>query len=147
MIVGDGTLKLQLQQHARLSGVEQRVVFAGFHRNFIDLYSLMDISVLSLLREGTPMALLEVMAMGVQVIAADVGGVSQIICPDHNGILVTSHDPKAMSDAILRLLTNHDESARSAINGRNTVAKQYSAERMARDYETICSNILAGSHR
>lgn len=144
LIVGDGPLREQLEEHARLLGIADRVCFAGFHRNILDLYSLMDVYVLSSLREGTPMALLEAMAMGLPAVATGVGGVSKIIRANHNGMLVRSHDAQAVCDAILYLLTHPDEAARLAMNGKQTVKDEYSAQRMARDYETIYNNIRVG---
>jgi glycosyltransferase involved in cell wall biosynthesis len=147
LIVGDGPLKSQLSQYAKGLGIEDRVVFTGFHTNIADIYSAMDVYVLSSLREGTPMALLEAMAMKLPAVATDVGGVSRILRHNHNGVLLSSPDARTISEAVLWLLNNPSESARLGHAARTTVTDEFSAHRMAHDYEQVYSDILDLSRR
>jgi glycosyltransferase involved in cell wall biosynthesis len=54
-------------------------------------------------REGFPITVLEAMAAGLPVIAADVGGVSEQIVHLESGILVPPDDPEAIARWIVRL--------------------------------------------
>ena len=142
LIVGDGPMEKELKQHTKMMGIEGRVVFTGFYKDIAALYSLLDVYVLTSLREGTPMALLEAMAARVPVVATGVGGVAQVVRHNENGILVKSHDPEEISESVLHLLRNPLESARLAANAKKALREEYSAERMAGQYENIYIDIV-----
>lgn len=57
--------------------------------------------------EILPLAILEAMAVGVPVVATDVGGVSDIVRDGDTGLLVAPEDADALGDAITRVLTDH----------------------------------------
>ena len=67
-------------------------------------------------KDGIPTVLLEAMAAGLPVVATDAGSITEVIDDGTDGILVRQRDPKAMADAIERLL--NDESARATIARR-----------------------------
>ena len=67
-------------------------------------------------KDGIPTVLLEAMAAGLPVVATDAGSITEVIDDGTDGILVRQRDPKALADAIERML--NDESARSAFARR-----------------------------
>ena len=69
------------------------------------LYSA-DIFVLSSEKEGLPFALLEAGIAKRPVVATDVGGVSELINANKNGILVAPGEVTALFDALIDLLVN-----------------------------------------
>lgn len=142
LIVGDGPLRAELAQYAKALGIYDRVVFTGFRKDIKDFYSLMDVYALTSSMEGMPMAMMEAMATGVPVVAVNVGGISNIIRHNENGILLNSNDPGKLSESILYLLTNHIESAGIAANAKITIRQDHSAEKMAKQYEDMYTDIL-----
>jgi glycosyltransferase involved in cell wall biosynthesis len=56
--------------------------------------------------DNAPLTLLESMACGTPVIAANVGGVKDIIQSGHNGILIESGDSRALVQATRDLMEN-----------------------------------------
>ncbi|TKB70434.1 MAG: glycosyltransferase [Nitrospira sp.] len=67
-------------------------------------------------KDGIPTALLEAMAAGLPVVATDAGSITEVIDDGTDGILVRQRDPKALADAIERMLG--DESARATFARR-----------------------------
>lgn len=57
-------------------------------------------------RDGIPNVLLEAMAMGLPVVATDVSGISEVVVPFKNGILVPPQNPQALAAAMKEVLTN-----------------------------------------
>jgi glycosyltransferase involved in cell wall biosynthesis len=78
-IVGGGELEDELKAYAKDAGLEGRVVFSGWQRELAPVYAQMDIAMLTSLNEGTPVSLIEAMAAGRVVIAADAGGVKDLL--------------------------------------------------------------------
>jgi glycosyltransferase involved in cell wall biosynthesis len=60
--------------------------------------------------ENCPMAILEAAALGVPVVASDVGGIPELVTNGRTGLLVPPGDPDALAGAVNRLV-DHPESA------------------------------------
>ncbi|MCX7595896.1 MAG: glycosyltransferase, partial [Fischerella sp.] len=65
-----------------------------------------NVFVLPSYNEALPLALLEAMAWGLPVITTDVGGISEFVTPDKNGLLVTPGNIQQISAAIQSLIEN-----------------------------------------
>lgn len=141
VVVGDGPLKDKLRNYVKILKIEDNVTFTGFRKDMIEIYSLLDILVSCSLREGTPMVILEAMAMKKPVIAMDVGGVSTLIQRE-NGILLKPRDVEGLYNAILSLLKDRKRARKLGENGRKLVEEKFSSEVMASKYKRIYTEIL-----
>lgn len=104
-------------------------------------YNSGDVVAFSSLTEGFPFSVIEAMACGKAVVATSVGGVPEAL--EGCGLLVRSRNPRAMADAILKLLT--DEALGSEI-GRKALARaqsKFSLETAAAEYRRLFSSLLA----
>jgi colanic acid/amylovoran biosynthesis glycosyltransferase len=63
---------------------------------------------LASLNEGVPVAVMEAMAMATPIVVTDVGGTSELVESEVDGLLVPPKCPKVMADAIERVLKNPD---------------------------------------
>jgi glycosyltransferase involved in cell wall biosynthesis len=73
-------------------------------RGVRDAIAASDVFLLPSLSEGAPIAVMEAMAMGVPVVATDVGGTSEIVVDGAHGYLVPSRDPLAIATALEQLV-------------------------------------------
>ncbi len=83
-----------------------RVEFLGFCERTAEIIARGRVYVQPSRQETQGLAILEAMAVGVPVVATDVGGVSEGVDDGVNGLLVAPDDPAAMAAAIDRLLTD-----------------------------------------
>jgi len=120
-IVGDGALRQDLEQQAQVLGIADRTLFTGAVDDVRPWLAAFDVFVLPSRSEGLPGALMEAMAMGCPVVAADVGGVSEVV--GDAGILVEAGDVDGIADHVRRLLSDATESERLAASGRGQVQK------------------------
>ncbi len=104
LILGDGPERGVLEEMARMKGIADMVIFAGFQADVEEWLGSMDIFVLPSLTEGTPMALLEAMSAGLPVLATAVGGVPLVVEDRVNGLLAAPGDPQSLSDRLSLLL-------------------------------------------
>lgn len=118
-----------------------------------EVYSAMDIYVLSSHDEGMSNALLEAMAMEKPVIATDVGGTGEVVDDGSTGILVPPRDWLALASALRALVANPAIWREFGRRGRAKVEQCFSASAMVRHMEQVYTalacqrGLLAGDAR
>lgn len=118
-----------------------RVIFTGHQTDIPSLLAAIDILVVPSHQEAFGRAAVEGMAAGRAVIAYQTGGLSEIVNHGENGLLVSSGDVQALSEAMLLLATNAELRARLAKQGHCT-AQQYDATRHASQVQATYDCIL-----
>lgn len=103
-LIGEGPLRDEIAGELNRRGLGQRVDLLGTRDDVHDLLASADVFVLSSHSEGFPVSVLEAMAVGLPVVASDVGGVSEAVVHGETGLLVPADDPPALAEAIERLL-------------------------------------------
>lgn len=137
LIVGDGILRRDLEEKVKRIGLINNVIFTGARTDVLDIYSCLDIFVLSSIREGLPMVILEALAMKKPAIATNVGGVSRVIKNERTGILLPPRNPEYLAQAIISLLKERDKAEFLALNGRKFIEEKFSSTVMAQKYNRI----------
>ena len=106
----------------------------------------MDVLVHPTYREGFGMVLQEAMAMEVPIITTNIPGPSEVIEEGVSGILVPSHDAKALSAAMSDFYNNQEKCAQFGKNGRIRVEKCFDRpimiENIYRDKEELYNNYI-----
>jgi colanic acid/amylovoran biosynthesis glycosyltransferase len=86
---------------------------------------------LASLNEGVPVAVMEAMAMEIPVIVTDVGGVSELVEPGQDGILVQAENVPMLTQTIAQMLHDPDLALRLSQASRQKVVSQFSHRRSA----------------
>ena len=95
----------QIKQLADELGVADLIEWTGFQTDVNSFFQNMDLFVLpSLFGEGLPMVVLEAMANGVPVIAANVEGVVEAIRDERDGLIFEAGDVNGLTTSIKRML-------------------------------------------
>ncbi len=121
-LVGEGPLREPLEQQARALGLGDRFVFAGFARDVADVLSAFDLSVFPSLWEGTPLTVFEALAMGKPIVATDADGLVDVLTHERDALIVPKRNPRALADAIVRMMD--DPSLRARLAGKARVTGQ-----------------------
>lgn len=98
-IVGDGPLRVELENMSGDLGLAERVRFLGVRYDIPALLRAADVFVLSSSWEGFGLVVAEAMATGTRVVATDCGGVREVV--GDCGYLVPPCDSKALGNAML----------------------------------------------
>lgn len=142
----DPLVKKELVALAQKLNVIDKIIFMGRRDDVHFLLKGIDIFVLSSLHEGIPLAFLEAMFAGVPVISTDVGGVSEVIKHNVNGILLPAGAPDKMAAAIKDLIGDPGKRYSLSQKGRETVLRHHAAQRyvdeMCSLYSDLDKNIL-----
>jgi 1,4-alpha-glucan branching enzyme len=121
-LAGAGTLDPELVNRITALGLESVVhVLGGYEpRQASELLRSADVVVSTSHTEGLPLSLLEAFAAGAPVIATDVGGVSELVVHEVNGLLVPPRNPEATASAIARLAVDEALRLRLAAQASRT---------------------------
>jgi glycosyltransferase involved in cell wall biosynthesis len=115
LLVGDGTLRPQLEALAARAGVRDAVVFTGRvpHDQVAAHYALLDAFVVPravdrAARFVTPLKPFEAMAMGVPLVVSDLPALTEIAAPDGRGLAFAAGDAAALQSVLERLMDELD---------------------------------------
>lgn len=111
-IAGVGPDEQKLKQLVAELGVGEEIRWIGHRDDVPEVVRALDVAVLPSRWEGSPLALMEYMALGAPIVATTVGGVPELIDDGVHGLLVPSRDPGPLADAIERLLDDRVLAAR-----------------------------------
>jgi glycosyltransferase involved in cell wall biosynthesis len=135
-LVGEGPLREPLEQQARALGLGDRFVFAGFARDVASVLSAFDVSVFPSLWEGTPLTVFEALAMGKPIVATDADGLVDVLTHERDALIVPKRNPRALADAIVRMMDDPSLRARLAGNARVT-GQEYDIAAFVRKMEQL----------
>ncbi len=103
-IVGEGPLAAELRRLADRLALGGRVEFHGFRPDAVAWMASVDMLVFTSDHEGTPMAALEALAIGVPVVARAVGGLPELLSGVTGCHLVAGDEPAALAEAVHAVL-------------------------------------------
>lgn len=124
-IVGTGPLEDRLKTYCLKNGLESCVKFTGYKANSFEELKEMDVFVLPSRTEGCPIVILEAMAMGLPVVATNVGGNPELVSNNETGFLVPFNDRDKMAQSILTLITDRERARIFGQNGRKKAFTQF----------------------
>ena len=140
-ILGDGPIKNELLNKVKSLKLQDNIKFLGhtIGKKKLDFLKLADILVIPSLNEGLPVTLLEGLATGKAIIATNVGGISDVIKNNYNGILINPGNKDEISNAIIRLLKNPNLNKKFS-NNTLKLSKNYDWRIVSNKYESILNN-------
>ncbi len=138
IIFGEGPERGALETQIKTLGLEGKVILAGEKENASSFFPALDAFILSSNWEGFPSVILEAMEAKTPVIATAVDGVPEIIQEGFNGFLVPPQNPKALANAISRLIDFPNDSRAVLLeNARQSVLNRFPLTKMIKSYENI----------
>jgi L-malate glycosyltransferase len=144
VIAGEGQERVALEAQAHALGLSDRVVFTGFVDRPGALLGALDVYVLTSDTEQMPISVLEAMAVGLPVLATDVGDLRVMLPAESRDTCVFAHEEEqAFADRVAALLSAPDERRRLGDLNRAKAA-EFSLEAMIASYDRLFCE-LAGS--
>lgn len=125
VIVGDGPLKKELDDHAIRAGIRTDLVWTGFREDIATVMSSFDLFALTSIYEGFGLVLLEAMAAKRAIVASDVSATSEIVEDSKTGLLVRALDPICLAKAFIDL-ENNDKRSDFGVRGYERVKLKFS---------------------
>lgn len=142
LVVGDGSIRLDLMTQTHDLGISENVVFLGHREDTDALLQALDIFLLPSLSEGIPMAVLEAMAASRVVVASRVGGIPEIVEDGFEGFLVEPMDVDGLAERCRLLIESPDVARKMGEQGRKRVEQDFSATAMADRVASVYKELL-----
>jgi L-malate glycosyltransferase len=136
VILGEGTLRSQLESLATNSACQKQVHFLGRVNEMPSYLQSADLFVLPSLAEGLSNALLEAMACGLPVIAADLPGNKELLSNSINGVLTRAGDSAELAKAVSSLLADKNQQEKLGKQARER-ASAYNIKLIAEQYKVL----------
>lgn len=145
LIAGDGPCRGEIEEAVARSGVSGNFSLPGARNDIPDLLSACDVFVLSSVREGLPVSLLEAMASGCAIASTNVGGIPEAVKDGESALLVTPGEPRTLAGAIGRLLGGRELAVRLGENASRVIDERYSAAAVTREIEDIYTRLVTAA--
>jgi glycosyltransferase involved in cell wall biosynthesis len=133
VLVGEGDQRAELELLAKALGLSDQVHFAGFRPDRLEWMRGFDLFVLPSHEEGIPRCLMEAMALGVPVLASDIPGNRDLVTHGETGLLFQP----GRADELAALFDSALQPSARPSAARNKIDAEFSAARMARDYQRL----------
>ena len=143
VVVGEGSLRMELTKQAQTLNVKDLVYFMGFRADIPRILASLDLFVLSSHLEGLGSSIMDAMACRLPVVATRTGGIPELVKNGETGLLVPPRNPEALAEAILTLYRDKRQAARLAQAGYDFVHERFSAEAMAEKTLAVYDKIAA----
>lgn len=122
VICGRGPLRPELEEKASALGIVHKVRFLGHRDDIYDVMTTFDILAMTSEHEGIPMVLLEASHLGIPIVAANVGGIGEIISDNHFNVLIEDISSDSIFEALRKKTQQMQDNAyASTTSGKNFV--------------------------
>jgi glycosyltransferase involved in cell wall biosynthesis len=143
LIAGSGPLMVELQAVTKELEIDDVVKFLGIRNDVPALMDIADLYIMSSSWEGLPVVLLEAASSRLPIVATDVGGNSEVVINEKNGLLVPATNSEVLSMAIIKIINmNNEERIAMGNYGYNYVQENYSLEKIISIWESVYQKIL-----
>lgn len=137
LILGNGTLKVEITRLINSLGIQNNFVFMGMvpPSDVPNYVANMDILIHLSLHEGLPRTVVQAFAGKIPVIAYPVDGTPEVVDNDVNGFLVPVHDCKNVAKHAVELLKNPELRQKMGTDGHQKVLQRFDTQRMVEAIE------------
>lgn len=143
IILGEGPIEAELKRQAQKLGIGHAVRFGGFQANPYGYMKHASVCVLSSRYEGLPLVLLEALALGLPVVAADCpGGVREAVAGCSHVSLAPAENPTGLAGA---MVSTYQAAAAAPPQSNlycasaNAPLTRFRAELISQEYERLLS--------
>ncbi len=149
VICGDGPDRQRLERRAAELGLGDRVRFAGIvgRERVAAYFAAADIFAHAAVVEAAGNVILEALASGCAVVAADGGGPGEHLVDGQTGFVVPPENAGELSTRLRQLLEQPDLRRQLAHAGRREAERTYDYSRMIEDLVSVYRSACAGSRR
>jgi glycosyltransferase involved in cell wall biosynthesis len=142
LLVGTGTLVDSIRERLFRRRIEQHFTRVGTVGEVADLLHVMDVAVLTSKMEGFPNAIMEAMSARTPCVAANVGGIPELIEHGKTGILLENRSADEYANAVCSLLDDPDRRKALGDAAGIWIRENLRRDAMVASYRTLYHDLL-----
>ncbi|RMF55258.1 MAG: N-acetyl-alpha-D-glucosaminyl L-malate synthase BshA [Calditrichaeota bacterium] len=143
VLIGDGPDRPLAENLVEQLELSKDVVFLGKQDDIYGLLAVGDVFLLPSESESFGLAALEAMSCGLPCVTSDAGGLPELNLDGETGFLAPVGDVQAMSDHIIKVLTNPELKEQLSQNARNRAKKYFHSEKIIPQYIQLYETVLS----
>ncbi|MBP2144601.1 glycosyltransferase involved in cell wall biosynthesis [Methanofollis sp. W23] len=151
LLVGDGVMREDCTRMGEALGVSDYLIFYGPvpYTRVPACVQASDICIAPFVRERnaviglSPLKVYEYMACGRPVVASAIPGVSELLVRSGGGVLVRPEDPRALAEAVIRLLSSDDLRQTMGERAASYVRDHHTWANVAAQVSAVCEKAAA----
>ena len=142
IIIGDGPQKNNLLKLIKEKNLEQKVIMTGSRDDIKDILSDLDLFVLPSNMEALGTSILEASSAGVPVVASNIGGISECVREDKNGLLFEAQNIQDLREKILLMIRDKERYNFYKQNARDFIIKNFSLKQMVKKTQELYRSLV-----
>lgn len=146
-IFGDGILRSELEKKIKKNNTQELFVFHGNIENVNEGLKDMDIFLFTSYREGLSVAVLESMAMGLPIVATQVGGIDEQVETKLNGFKHIPGDISGMVESLTKLIKSQKLRESFGSQSRKLAEERFDQQKMLKEYVDAYTQISKKNRR
>jgi len=143
VVVGEGSLRGDLERQAARLGLGDVVMFTGWIENGQALMPACDLIVVPSRWEGFGLVTLEAMGHSLPIVASRTSALPEIVQHDKTGLLVPPEDPAALASTINSLLDNPKRARSFGKAGYRRLGTDFSVDKMVEATLKVYADVVA----
>lgn len=144
ILVGKGSLEQEVRDQVKELGLENDIIFTGFRRDIPEILPEFDLFMFTSNNEPTGGVLLESYACKVPIVAANAGGIPEVIVDKETGFLAEVGNPIDFADKVEELLNNEELKEKFRHRGYeflvNNFTKEVISKKMFEELNAVLKN-------
>ncbi|MGB9842721.1 MAG: glycosyltransferase family 4 protein [Caldisericia bacterium] len=141
VLVGDGSLRNEIERKIEEYGIKDRVLLTGFREDVKKIYKIFDVFVLTSLKEGFSISTLEAMSSSLPIVTSDSGGIREMIEDGINGYIIKNFNKEDFTKKIM-LFKNKDLKREFGESNRKKVLQNYLSKKMCDETLRVYKEVL-----
>lgn len=142
VMAGKGPLIHDIGTRLKRYGLQDVVTGLTTISELPDVYGMLDVCVLTSKSEGFPNVVMEALASGKPTVAANVGGIPELISDGVTGTLVGTRNPEDFANAVETYLDDSELARRTGERGQAFVREHLSLKSMIESYTELYEKLL-----
>lgn len=142
ILVGDGPLENEIKEQVAVLGLQDEIIFAGFRRDIPEILPEFDLFLFTSNNEPTGGVLLESYACKVPIVAANAGGIPEVIVDNETGLLAEVGNPISFANRVEEMLNNKQLQEKCVTNGRQFLIDNFTKEVIAKKMFSQLGEVL-----
>ncbi|WP_297332410.1 glycosyltransferase family 4 protein [Flavobacterium sp.] len=132
IIIGDGPQEEEVKVLARELGVESEIIFAGFRKDIPKVLPEFDLFLFTSNNEPTGGVLLEAYACRIPIVAANAGGIPEVVKDGITGLMAQVGNPVDFADKVEQLTADKNLQQQLTENGYEFLKANFTKEVIAK---------------